>query len=306
MSNDRSTRVRPVQIIVVGNEKGGSGKSTIAMHIAVGLLKGKHSVATIDIDSRQGSLTRYIDNRSAWVRRTGLNLDLPTHCRIRLGETMRNGKGENSEFQQFMRAVSAVERNYDFIVIDTPATDSGLMRLAHAMADTLITPINDSFADFDVLGALDPATYAVTGLSQYAEMVQDGRRKRRQFDGATADWIVLRNRRSMPGSHNTQHLAEVLEELSLRLGFRPVDGLTERAVYREFFPRGLTALDPIDGTALGLRPTPGHLSAREEAITLLRELKLPLDERGRRRAANRAEWFAQADKPLKLHDFLGS
>ncbi|HMH74487.1 MAG TPA: division plane positioning ATPase MipZ, partial [Bradyrhizobium sp.] len=166
-------------VVVLGNEKGGSGKSTTALHIAVALLKAGQRVATIDLDCRQQSFTRYINNRRVWARRTGLDLQLPVHCCIKLGETMQIADNESSEFQQFMDAVSAVERTFDFIVIDTPGSDSYLMRLAHSMADTLVTPINDSFLDFDVLGTVDPATYAVTGESHYAEMVRDTRRKRR-------------------------------------------------------------------------------------------------------------------------------
>jgi chromosome partitioning protein len=293
-------------VVVLGNEKGGSGKSTTALHIAVALLKAGQRVATIDLDCRQQSFTRYINNRSAWARRTGLGLELPVHRCIKLGETMQIAENENSEFLQFMEAVAAVESKFDFIVIDTPGTDSSLMRLAHSMADTLVTPINDSFLDFDVLGTVDPANYAVTGESHYAEMVRDTRRKRRQLDGSTTDWIVVRNRLSMLGSRNKQLVADGLKELSLRLGFRYVDGFAERVVYREFFPRGLTALDNIDEATLGMRPNLGHVTAREEVTSLLRQLKLPLDERGRRRAANRAEWFSQVDKPLEVHDILGA
>jgi chromosome partitioning protein len=294
-------------VIVLGNEKGGSGKSTIALHVAIALMKAGQRVATIDLDCRQQSLTRYINNRSAWARRTGLDLELPVHCCIKRGETMQIADNETSEFQQFIDAVSAIERKFDFIVIDTPGSDSYLMRLAHSMADTLVTPINDSFLDFDVLGTVDPVTYAVTGENHYAEVVRDMRRKRRQLDGASStDWIVVRNRLSMIGSRNKQLVADGLNELSFRLGFRSIDGFAERVVYREFFPRGLTALDDIDETTLGTRPSLGHVTAREEVTSLLRQLKLPLDERGRRRAANRAEWFTQVDKPLELHDILGA
>src|SRR3954451_4113527 len=293
-------------VVVLGNEKGGSGKSTTALHIAVALLKAGQRVATIDLDCRQQSLTRYITNRSSWTRRTGLKLELPTHYCIKLGETMQIADNENTEFQQFMEAVTAVEHAFDFIVIDTPGSDSYLMRLAHAMADTLVTPINDSFLDFDVLGTVDASSYAVTGESHYAAMVRDARRKRRQLDGASTDWIVVRNRLSTLGSRNKQLVAESLKVLSFRLGFRPIDGFAERIVYREFFPRGLTALDDLDEATLGTRPSMGHLTAREEVTGLLRQLKLPLDERGRRRAANRAEWFAQVDKPLETHDILGA
>jgi chromosome partitioning protein len=293
-------------VVVLGNEKGGSGKSTTALHVAVALLKAGQRVATIDLDCRQQSFTRYIGNRRAWARRTGLALELPVHRCIKLGDTMRIADNESSEFLQFMDAVSTVERTFDFIVIDTPGSDSYLMRLAHSMADTLVTPINDSFLDFDVLGTVDPATYSVTGESHYAEMVRDSRRKRRQFDGASTDWIVVRNRLSTLGSRTRQLVADGLKELSLRLGFRAIDGFAERVVYREFFPRGLTALDDLDEPTLGTRPTMGHVTAREEVTSLLRQLKLPLDERGRRRAASRAEWFAQVDKPLEVHDILGA
>src|SRR6202163_4755437 len=293
-------------VVVLGNEKGGSGKSTTALHIAVALLKTGQRVATIGLDCRQQSFTRYINNRSAWARRTGLNLELPVHRCIKLGETMQILDNESSEFVQFVDAVSSAERAFDFIVIDTPGSDTYLMRLAHSMADTLVTPINDSFLDFDVLGTVDPATYSVTGESHYAEMVRDVRRKRRQLDGASTDWIVVRNRLSMIGSRNKQLVADSLKDLSLRLGFRSIDGFAERVVYREFFPRGLTALDDLDEATLGTRPSMGHVTAREEVTSLLRQLKLPLDERGRRRAANGAEWFTEVDKPLELHDIFSA
>src|SRR4026207_1841028 len=146
-------------VVVLGNEKGGSGKSTTALHIAVALMKAGQRVATIDLDCRQQSFTRYIGNRSAWARRTGLDLEIPVHYCIRLGETLQTAANENSEFQQFMEAVSAVERAYDFIVIDTPGSDSYLMRLAHSMADTLVTAIKDSLLDFDLAGTVAPAIH---------------------------------------------------------------------------------------------------------------------------------------------------
>ena len=189
-------------VVVLGNEKGGSGKSTTALHIAVALLKAGQRVATIDLDCRQQSFTRYINNRRAWANRTGLDLEFPVHRCIKLGQTMQIAENETTEFEQFEESVRAVEHCFDFIVIDTPGSDSYLMRLAHSMADTLVTPINDSFLDFDVLGTVDPETYSVTGESHYSEMVRDMRRRRRQVDGVSTDWIVVRNRLSMLGSRN--------------------------------------------------------------------------------------------------------
>jgi chromosome partitioning protein len=293
-------------VIVLGNEKGGSGKSTTALHVAVALLKAGQRVATIDLDSRQKSLTHYIENRQAWARRTGADLQIPHHTCVTLGASMQIAENESTESTEFASVVSALEQTYDFIVIDSPGTDNYLMRLAHAMADTLISPINDSFLDFDVLGSIDPATYAVVGVSHYATMVRAARRQRRLLDGVVADWVVVRNRLSMLGSRNKQLIADVLDQLALRLGFRAIDGLAERVVYRELFPRGLTALDDLDETTLGQRPNMTHVTAREEVMALLRNLKLPLDERGRRRAAARAEWFAQLDLPIEVDDIISA
>src|SRR3989475_4316154 len=291
-------------VVVLGNEKGGSGKSTTALHIAVALMKAGQRVATIDLDCRQQSFTRYINNRRAWARRTGLGLELPVHCCIKHGNTMQIADNETSEFQQFMDAVSAIERTFDFIVIDTPGSDSYLMRLAHSMADTLVTPLNDSFLDFDVLGSVDPATFAITGIGHYAEMAREARRQRRLVDGGLTDWVVIRNRLSTLGSRNKRLVGESLNELGLRLGFRLAEGFGERVVYREFFPRGLTALDNLDEATLGVRPNLSHVTARQEVRTLIEALKLPLDARGQRRAAARPEWFAALREPPEVHDLL--
>jgi chromosome partitioning protein len=291
-------------VVVLGNEKGGSGKSTTAMHVAVALMNVGQRVATIDLDSRQKSFTHYIDNRRTWAKRAGLTLKVPQHFCIARGTTLRLDENEAIEFGGLVDAVASVEQSHDFIVVDTPGNDSYLMRLAHSMADTLITPLNDSFVDFDVLGRIDPSTFEVTGESHFAEMVRDARRQRRKIDGGQMDWIVVRNRLAMLGSRNKKLVGEGLHQLGTKLGFRSIDGLAERVVYREFFPRGLTALDNIDEATLGAKPSLAHVTAREEVMALIKQLKLPLDERGQRRAAARAEWFTAQDQPLELHDMF--
>jgi chromosome partitioning protein len=291
-------------VVVLGNEKGGSGKSTTAMHITVALMKAGQRVATIDLDSRQKSFTHCIDNRRNWAKRSGVALELPTHYCIARGTSIRLDENEAIEFSGFAEAVSEVQKTHDFVVVDTPGTDCYLMRLAHSMADTLVTPLNDSFVDFDVLGHVDASTFAVTGRSHYAEMVCEARRQRRLVDGALLDWIVVRNRLSMLGSRNRRLVGEGLAELALQLGFRYTDGFAERVVYREFFPRGLTALDNLEEATLGTRPNMSHVTAREDVMRLLTALKLPLNDQGRRRAAARAEWLAVADRPLDVHDVL--
>jgi chromosome partitioning protein len=291
-------------VIVVGNEKGGSGKSTTCLHIAVALLKAGQRVATIDLDSRQKSLTHSIENRCAWAARTGLTLATPDHHCVARAEGTHVGDNEGVEFSAFNAALTAIEHSHDFVVVDTPGVDNYLMRLAHSLADTLVTPLNDSFVDFDVLGTIDPATFAVTGSSHYADMVRACRRQRRTADGGLTDWVVLRNRLSSIGSRNKRLVAGSLDALAAQLGFRLAEGFSERVVYREFFPRGLTALDELSQATLGVRPTLSHLAARHEVRSLVDCLRLPVDERGRRRAAARAEWAQSMDQPLEMHDVL--
>jgi chromosome partitioning protein len=291
-------------VIVLGNEKGGSGKSTTAMHVAIALTLMGQRVATIDLDSRQKSFSRYIDNRRAWARHARLNLKLPVHFCVARGTTLKLDENESIEFAGFAEAVSAVERSHDFVVVDTPGTDSYLTRLAHSMADTLITPLNDSFVDLDVIGTVDATTYSVSGESHYALMVRNARRQRRLIDGTRMDWIVVRNRLSILGSRNKRLVGQELGELAARLGFRCAEGLAERVIYRELFPRGLTALDNLDEPTLGTKPSLSHAAARLEVMSLVEALRLPLDARGKRRAAARSEWFAALEKPLETHDVI--
>src|SRR3974390_2950093 len=98
-------------VIVLGNEKGGSGKSTTAMHVAVALLQAGQRVATIDLDSRQKSFTHYIDNRREWAMRTGIKLEVPVHYCIARGYGIRLDEVEAQEFAAFAQAVSAVEQS---------------------------------------------------------------------------------------------------------------------------------------------------------------------------------------------------
>ena len=304
--------VQPIQnspqsahVVVLGNEKGGSGKSTTALHIAVALMKAGQRVVTIDLDSRQQSFTHYIENRRAWAERARIKLELPTHYCIVRAESGSVEANEAQEFARFSQAIGAIEHTHDVVVIDTPGNDTYLMRLAHSMADTLVTPLNDSFLDFDVLATLDPTNFAVIGESHYALMVREARRQRRLVDGRLTDWIVVRNRLSALGSRNKRLVGDGLAELAKRMGFRCVEGFAERVVYREFFPRGLTALDDLDEHTLGTRPNMSHVTAREEVVALLNTLHLPLSENGKRRAAARAEWYSVMDQPLQVHDVIG-
>ncbi len=303
-SRDTRRKAHAAHVIVLGNEKGGSGKSTTAMHLAIALLKAGQRVATIDLDARQGTLTHYVERRRRWAKKFDLPLELPLHFCVVRGEAAREDENEQGEFARFADAITEAEHRHDFIVIDTPGADSYLTRLAHSMADTLITPLNDSFLDFDVLADIDSETFEPTGMSHYAELVREARRQRRRVDGRVIDWVVMRNRLSIPGDRSGELVGEGLNDLAGRLGFRIIDGFAERAAYRELFPRGLTALDDTDGLAPGLQPPEAQATARVELQNLLAGLMLPLNERGRKRAAARAEWFLSAGEPLDVDDML--
>jgi chromosome partitioning protein len=255
------------RVIVVANEKGGSGKSTVAMHVAIALIKSGQRVATIDLDARQKSFTHFIESRRAWAKQVARDLEIPDHfC---FGKVhYPTAEDEAAGCKALTDAVDTLSRTYGVIVIDTPGHDSYLMRLAHSLADTLVTPLNDSFVDLDVLGTVDPRTFEVTGTSHYSQMVQAARRQR-QLDQASTDWIVLRNRLSTISSRNKRLVGGGLQELSRWLDFRCIEGLAERVIFRELYPRGLTAVDDVDEVTLGARPTMSHVTARLEMQNLL-------------------------------------
>ena len=260
------------RVIVVANEKGGSGKSTVAVHMAIALIKSGQRVATIDLDARQKSFTHFIENRRVWAKQVARDLEMPDHfC---FGKVhYPSAEDEAAGCKALSDTVETLARTYGVIVIDTPGHDSYLMRLAHSLADTLVTPLNDSFVDLDVLGTVDPSTFEVTGTGHYSQMVQAARRQR-QLDQASTDWIVLRNRLSTISSRNKRLVGGGLQQLSRWLDFRCIEGLGERVIFRELYPRGLTAVDDIDEITLGTRPTMSHVTARLEMQNLLAAILL--------------------------------
>lgn len=268
---------RPPQqahIIVIGNEKGGSGKSTVAMHVAVGLLRLGFRVATIDLDARQGTLSQYFDHRS----RRALHHDLcqPLHQSFQksIHDSMASAKLD--EAWRLGEMIGGQRLQADFIVIDCPGTDSAIAREAHSYADTLITPINDSFVDFALLGSVEPGSRRVLRASIYSEMVAEQRKRRELRDGGKIDWIVLRNRLSHLNARNKKEVEDALAALADRVGFRVVQGLTERVIYRELFLHGLTMFDTLEDAVADIPPTLSHVAARQEVRQLIEALNLPI------------------------------
>jgi chromosome partitioning protein len=250
--------VSKAHVIVIGNEKGGAGKSTVATHLAVALMHEGAAVAVLDLDVRQGSTERFFTSREAWARAQGVDIAQPVSHRCLTTPT---------EFADAL-AVSA-----DFLIVDTPGADTELARAAHQAADLIVTPMNDSFVDFDVLGHIDPVTLDVLRPSIYSETVWDARKSRAAERGRSIDWVVLRNRLAPVEARNRRRVDEKLATLGRRVGFRAIAGLRDRVIYRELFPFGLTVSD----LARGVRPiqvSMGHIVAKQELRMLLHELGL--------------------------------
>tara|TARA_R110000824_G_scaffold196541_10_gene379840 strand:- start:323 stop:1147 length:825 start_codon:yes stop_codon:yes gene_type:complete len=246
--------------IVFANEKGGTGKSTTAVHVAVALAHQGHKVAIIDLDPRQRTSYRYLENRDATMNR--LNIDIPQP----FYEVF-----EDDNLPRLEQLIERMSHGVDFLLYDTPGRDDKFARYVATRANTLVTPINDSFVDFDLIGQVDPETYKVRKLSFYAELIWDARKERAKVDGKTIDWVLLRNRTQYVEAHNMKRIVAALAELSQRVGFRIIPGLSERVIYRELFPSGLTMLDKKH---LGRLAT-SHLAARQELRELIKHLALP-------------------------------
>lgn len=255
------------RVIVLGNEKGGSGKSTAAMHLIIGLMRAGRSVGSIDIDSRQATLTRYLENRAALVESRGIRLPLPNHRLVPRSNLPASAR-EADEVARFIGALQELAQSCDVVVIDTPGSDDALSRLAHSFADTLITPMNDSFVDFDLLAKVDPGTHRILRPSLYSEMVWEQKMRRAKRDGGSIDWIVMRNRLGSTEAKNKRAVGDVLDKLARRIGFRIAPGFGDRVIFRELFLSGLTLLD-LREKGLERALSMSHIAARQEVRELL-------------------------------------
>lgn len=249
--------------IVFANEKGGTGKSTTAVHVAVALAYQGARVAALDLDTRQRTFFRYCENRADTQRRRNIELPGPTFdiC-------------HGSEIAALEEEAARIGEGADFLLFDTPGRDDPFARHVAASADTLVTPMNDSFVDFDLIGQVDAENFKVRKLSFYAELIWEARIKRSRTaieeQRREMDWVVVRNRTGYTDARNQRRIDQALGELSKRVGFRVSQGLSERVIYRELFPSGLTLFDKGHYGAIA----PSHLAARQELREMMKGLNL--------------------------------
>ena len=262
-------------VIIVGNEKGGSGKSTTAMHMAIGLLRSGYRVSTIDVDGRQGTLSRYVTNRELFNQK--LNRDYPAPTHHKAGGHAVHGMNDaemTAEIERLELLIEGAALESDIVIIDTPGAANRLSFTAHGYADTLITPMNDSFIDLDVIAHLDGQGINIKGPSHYAEAIWEAKKVKAQRDGGSIDWVVMRNRLSTLDAFNKREMEQALAELSRRLGFRMLPGFSERVIFRELFLVGLTIMD-LKEAAGGAPLSRSHLSARDEVTSVIEGLNIP-------------------------------
>ena len=246
--------------ITFANEKGGSGKSTSCIHTAVALAAMGRRVVVLDLDSRQRTSARYLENRAATARRREIVLPTPAFA-----------VHEGTDIAALDALVEELTQDADYLITDTPGRDDPLARHMAARANTLVTPMNDSFVDFDLIGQVDAETFKVKKLSFYAELIWEARKVRAARDGVSIDWVLLRNRLHHMEARNQRRVGEALTELSKRVGFRTIAGLSERVIFRELFPSGLTLLDKGQLGDLGV----SHIAARQELREMIAGLALP-------------------------------
>jgi chromosome partitioning protein len=258
-------------VIVLGNEKGGSGKSTTAMHIAVHLARQGYRVGCLDLDARQGTLRRYIKNRLDYIKANELTLASPTYAVIERVELESRSESETRENTMLDTFIREFRDSHDFLIVDTPGSDATISRHAIGHADTLLTPMNDSFIDLDILGQVNSDGSKVLRLSHFAEVIWEQRKTRAARGSRAIDWVVMRNRLGTLDSRNNRSMEQALGELSERVGFRIVPGLTERVIFRELFPKGLTLLD-LRNVGDELKLNMSHIAARQEVTQLVTAL----------------------------------
>lgn len=260
--------------IVFANEKGGTGKSTTAVHTAVALAAAGRRVATLDLDERQRTTSRYLENRAQTIRRMGVDLPMP----------IARALSEKREEAEYDRHIEELSDQADVIVIDTPGRDDAFARSSIMKAHTLVTPMNDSFVDLDLIGQVHPDTFKITRPSFYSELIWNSRTQRAKTTGQSVDWVVLRNRLQHIAANNMRRVGAALDELSRRVGFRVIPGLGERVIYRELFPKGLTLLDLPHLGDVGI----AHIAARQELREMISGFGIPeaqLAETNRAQAA---------------------
>ncbi len=259
--HDLAGRRRPHgHVIAFANEKGGVGKSTLAFHCALALAHLEMRVLVIDCDRRQQTLHRLLEARDGTVRTLKVDLPQPKHVVL-----------EQQSGALLSQEIERLGAQCDFVLIDLAGHDSPIARRAIALADTVVTPINCSPTDLDALGRINPVSRRFREAGPFAEVVTALRNERLACGLPAFDWVVAKNRIRRSEHRLLASVDANLATIARHLGFRTIDGLTERVGYREMMPFGLIQFD------LKLIPdlAAPRSSSLRELHTLIEGLRLP-------------------------------
>ncbi len=263
------------KVIVISNEKGGSGKTTIAVHLIVSLLEMGYRVATLDLDYRQQSLTRYLQNRAHTADKSALPLTMPIHQVLSPDQGNDLEQAKLADASKLKEVMDELQANYDFVVIDTPGHSSNLSSLICSYADTLVTPINDSFIDVDLLGRAQADNLDKVSAGIYSAMLWEQKLQRAARLGAEIQWFVVRNRLAALDTINNRNIEKVLQVLSKKLGFKVIAGFSDRVIFKELFLHGLTLHDAMHTNLV--RVNVSTVAARQEMWEFINMLGIKQD-----------------------------
>jgi len=244
---------KKAHVIVISNEKGGTGKSTLSMHLAIKLMQEGFKVAAVDMDGRQGTLSGYISNRLVFAKENNITLDTPT---LMAFSPVDNHEKIGEHLKLINEEIEKLKANFDAVIIDTPGAKNYLFDEAHKFADTLITPMTDSLIDLNALSSNKRAGY-------YAQYIWEVKKQLAAQRKPMLNWVVALNKVSVFNSKNKNQVVEALGGVSKLYGFRMAPAIKDRTIYKELFLQGLTVLD-MSHPALKTRMSVSHIAAKQE------------------------------------------
>ena len=198
-------------ILLIGGEKGGAGKSTIACNLAAFLAYQEQDVLLLDADPQKTS--------STWIYRRSLIKEqkLP-----QIQSAEKTGDIYNT--------VMDFSKRYKFIIIDSGGRDSKELRSALIACDVFYTPIKPSQIDIDTLGKMNELVAHAIALNKKLKSV-----------------ALITHAPTNPNMDDKKETEEILKKMP-NFGSSNIS-ITYRSSYWRTIGRGLSVLEYLDDKA---------------------------------------------------------